>query len=122
MTDNKVREAATEVIKHARAFSKVLNDDNCSCEVELDIENALKQAVNKLDEVLSAASQPAPPVVEMQQLIDAGFNAFGLQLFAESVANIRGKSDNKTFEPFTFKFRNIKITLAPDGEVDTRHH
>ena len=59
------------------------------------------------------------PEVTMQQLIDAGFNAFGLQLFAESVA---GKTDAKTFEPFTFKFRNIKVTLAPDGEVDTSHH
>ena len=37
-----------------------------------------------------------------------GFNAFGLQLFAESVA---GKADAATFNPFSFKFRNIKITL-----------
>jgi hypothetical protein len=59
------------------------------------------------------------PEVTMQMLIDAGFNAFGLQLFVESVA---GKTDAKTFDPFTFKFRNITITLEPDGEVDTRHH
>lgn len=59
------------------------------------------------------------PEVTMQNLIDVGFNAFGLQLFAESVA---GKTDAKTFTPFSFKFRNIKITLQPDGEVDTRHH
>lgn len=33
------------------------------------------------------------PEVTMQMLIDAGFNAFGLQLFAESVA---GKTDATT--------------------------
>jgi hypothetical protein len=67
---------------------------------------------------MSDEQKPIPEVT-MQDLIDAGFNAFGLQLFAESVA---GKTDAKTFDPFTFKFRNIKITLAPDGEVDTSHH
>ena len=64
------------------------------------------------------ASKPVPEVT-MQQIIDAGLNAFGLQLFAESVA---GKNNAKTFDPFSFKFRGIKITLEPDGEVDTRHH
>jgi hypothetical protein len=59
------------------------------------------------------------PVVSMQQILDAGLNAFDLQLFAESVA---GKTGATTFEPFSFKFRNIKITLEPDGEVDTRHN
>lgn len=59
------------------------------------------------------------PEVTMQQLIDAGLNAFGLQLFAESVA---GKDNATTFKPFTFKFRNIRITLEPDGQVDTSHH
>lgn len=66
-----------------------------------------------------AAKGNAIPTITMQQLIDAGFNAFGLQLFAESVA---GKTDAKTFTPFAFKFRNIKVTLEPDGEVDTSHH
>lgn len=61
----------------------------------------------------------AIPEVSMQQLINAGLNAFGLQLFAESVA---GKTDAKSFEPFAFVFRGIKITLEPHGEVDTRHH
>ena len=59
------------------------------------------------------------PTVEMQQLVDTGLNAFALQLFAESVAN---KKDAKTFRPFSFKFRNIRITLEPAGEIDTRHH
>jgi hypothetical protein len=61
----------------------------------------------------------APPVIDMQQMIDAGLNAFGLQLFAESVA---GKTDAKTFKPFAFIFRNIKVTLEPLGDVDTSHH
>lgn len=70
----------------------------------------------KLEEKTSGSHLP---VVGMQQLIDAGLNAFGLQLFAESVA---GKTDAKTFNPFVFMFRNIKITLEPVGEVDTAHH
>jgi hypothetical protein len=69
----------------------------------------------------SKAALPASdiPDVTMQQLINAGLNAFGLQLFAESVA---GAAGSHTFRPFTFRFRNIRITLAPDGEVDTSHH
>ena len=59
------------------------------------------------------------PNVTMQQIIDAGLNAFALQLFVESVA---GHRDAKTFSPFSFRFRGITITLQPDGEVDTRHH
>ena len=59
------------------------------------------------------------PEVSMQQLIDAGLNAFGLQLFVESIGD---KKDAKEFKPITFKFRGIKITFEPDGEIDTRHH
>ena len=57
--------------------------------------------------------------VEMQDLIDVGLNAFALQLFAESVAL---KTDAKTFEPFAFNFRGIRVSLAPIRDVDTRHH
>jgi hypothetical protein len=69
----------------------------------------------------SKAALPASdiPDVTMQQLIEAGLNAFGLQLFVESVA---GKNDSHTFTPFSFRYRGIKVTLAPDGEVDTAHH
>lgn len=59
------------------------------------------------------------PEVTMQQLIDAGLNAFGLQLFIESIAN---KKDAKSFSPLSFRYRGIKITLEPCGEIDTRHH
>lgn len=61
------------------------------------------------------------PKVSMQQLIDAGFNAFGLQLFAESFANRAGKEN---FEPFTFSFRGLRFTVErePGEEIDTRHH
>jgi hypothetical protein len=59
------------------------------------------------------------PEVTMQQLFDAGLNAFGLQLFIESIAD---KKDAKDFRPITFRFRGIKITFEPDGEIDTRHH
>jgi hypothetical protein len=59
--------------------------------------------------------------VTMQQLIDAGFNAFGLQLFCESFAD-RAKGDQ--FRPFTFIFRGLKFTVeCVEGEqIDTRHH
>ena len=59
------------------------------------------------------------PEVTMQMLFDAGLNAFGLQLFIESIACMK---DAKTFSPLSFKFRGIKITLEPCGEIDTRHH
>ena len=50
------------------------------------------------------AIEPLPEKT-MQQLIDVGFNAFGLQLFAESVA---GKTDAKTFDAFSFRYKGIK--------------
>jgi len=50
---------------------------------------------------------------------DAGLNIFGLDLFIESVA---GKNDAKTFKPFAFVHRGIKITLEPVADVDTRHY
>ncbi len=61
---------------------------------------------------------PPIPDVSMQQLLDAGLNAFGLQLFVESIA---GKKDVATFVPFTFRYKGVKITLEPDGVIDTRH-
>jgi hypothetical protein len=59
--------------------------------------------------------------VSLQDLIDAGINAFALQLFVESLL---AKKDSKTFEPFTFSFRGILFTLAPDPDrpLDGRHH
>jgi len=64
---------------------------------------------------------PRPAEVTMQMLIDAGFNAFGLQLFCESFAD-RAKSD--FFAPFSFRFRGLKFTVerAEGEEIDTRHH
>lgn len=59
------------------------------------------------------------PVVTRKQIHDAGLNIWGLDLFIESVA---GKKDAKTFDAFTFIHRGIRITLAPEGEVDTRHY
>lgn len=61
------------------------------------------------------------PTVSMQQILDAGLNAFAIQLFAESVA---GKNDAKTFTPFSFVYRGVRVTLQPEPgmEVDTRHH
>ncbi len=59
------------------------------------------------------------PEVTMQHLIDAGLNAFALQLFVESIAN---KKDAATFTAIAFRFRGIRFTMEPDGEIDTRHH
>lgn len=61
------------------------------------------------------------PTVDMQQLLDAGLNAFALQLFIESIAN---KKDAKDFQPLIFVFRGIRVTLEPEPgeEIDTRHH
>ena len=73
----------------------------------------------QLADLLTLQIGQSIPTVEMQHLVDSGLNAFALQLFAESVAN---KKDVKSFRPFSFKFRNIRITLEPAGEIDTRHH
>ena len=45
-----------------------------------------------------------------QQLLDAGLNVFGLQLFLESIAS---KKDATTFDPISFIYRGIKITIEP---------
>lgn len=61
------------------------------------------------------------PTVTTQQLINAGLNAFGLQLFIESIAN---KGDAKEFQPLSFVFRGIRVTMQPETgqEIDTSHH
>ena len=38
---------------------------------------------------------------------------------AAAIANMK---DAQTFKPITFKFRGIRMTMQPDGEIDTRHH
>ena len=50
------------------------------------------------------------PILSGQQLLDAGLNVFGLQLFLESVSN---KEDAGTFDPLSFIYRGIKITIEP---------
>jgi hypothetical protein len=54
--DKALREATLEVVKHAKAFLKVMDDENSSCDVEWDIEKALKQAVERLESLLSRES------------------------------------------------------------------
>lgn len=54
-----------------------------------------------------------PIEVTTQMLIDAGLNAFGLELFAESIA---GKKDVKDFKPITFRYKGVAVTIAPDPE------
>ena len=63
-------------------------------------------------------SEQKIPEVTLQQIIDVGLNAFGLQLFVESIA---GKNDAKTFDPFSFIYKGVKVTLEPVRDVDTRH-
>jgi hypothetical protein len=67
-----------------------------------------------------SAIEKKVPHVTMQMLIDAGFNAFALQLFVESFANRGGK---EPFDPFSFSFRGLRLTVErePGEEIDTRH-
>jgi len=51
------------------------------------------------------------PEISLQQLIDAGLNGFGLLLFIKSV---KDKKDWATFEPFSFIYKGVKVTLAPE--------
>ena len=84
-------------------------------EVLLESRNLHAELADELEVALSVGI----PELQMQDLINAGLNAFGLQLFIESIAN---KKDAKDFKPMSFKFRGIKITFEPQGEIDTRHH
>ena len=64
------------------------------------------------------------PKVTMQMLIDAGFNAFGLQLFCESFAEKINPGNPNAGLPFSFSFRGLRFTVdrEPGEEIDTRHH
>jgi hypothetical protein len=64
------------------------------------------------------------PAVTMQMLLDAGFNAFGLQLFAESFAGKINPEKPDAGLPFSFSFRGLRFTVErePGEEIDTRHH
>ena len=66
----------------------------------------------------------AVPKVTMQMLINAGFNAFGLQLFAESFADKIRPEEQWAGLPFSFSFRGLRFTVdcEPGEEIDTRHH
>lgn len=66
------------------------------------------------------------PRVSMQQLIDAGLNGFGLQLFIESFAALRDK-DPALFVmmgSFSLSFRGMVVTFSPDPDekLDGSHH
>jgi hypothetical protein len=64
------------------------------------------------------------PHVTMQMLFDAGFNAFGLQLFLESFAGRMNPENPDAGLPFSFEFRGLRFTVErePGMEIDTRHH
>jgi hypothetical protein len=76
--------------------------------------------------IFEPAPQPAlsAPKVSMQMLIDAGLNAFGLQLFCESFAGKIDPANPSAGLPFSFIFRGLKFTVEQIGgeEIDTRHH
>ena len=64
------------------------------------------------------------PSVGIQQLLNAGFNAFGLQLFAESFAGKINPEAPDAGLPFSFSFRGLRFTIErePGEEIDVRHH
>jgi hypothetical protein len=69
-------------------------------------------------------SSAAVPRVTMQMLIDARLNAFGLQLFCESFAEVINPEKPDAGLPFSFSFRGLRFTVErePGEEIDTRHH
>lgn len=73
---------------------------------------------------MSDSSDSAVPKVTMQMLINAGFNAFGLQLFVESFEKRINPQDRWAGLPFSFSFRGLRFTVErePGEEIDTRHH
>jgi len=64
------------------------------------------------------------PKVTMQMLIDAGFNAFALQLFAESFAGKINPEQPDAGLPFSFSFRGLRFIVErePGEEIDVGHH
>jgi hypothetical protein len=64
------------------------------------------------------------PKVTMQMILNAGFNAFGLQLFCESFANRINPQEKWAGLPFSFSFRGLRFTVEaePSEEIDVRHH
>jgi hypothetical protein len=64
------------------------------------------------------------PKVTMQMLLDAGFNAFGLQLFAESFAGKINPDKPDAGLPFSFSFKGLRFTVErePGEQIDTTHH
>lgn len=64
------------------------------------------------------------PKVTMQQMLNAGFNVWGLQLFAESFADKVNPQEQWAGLPFSFSFRGLRfsVTREPGEEIDTRHH
>ncbi len=58
-------------------------------------------------------SEQRIPVLTSQQILDAGLNVFGLQLFCES---IKDKKDSDTFDPISIIYRGIKVTFEPVQE------
>ena len=69
-------------------------------------------------------STQAVPKVTMQMILNAGFNAFALQLFAESFADRIRPEDKWAGLPFSFSFRGLRFTVEqePGEEIDARHH
>jgi hypothetical protein len=61
------------------------------------------------------------PEVTIQGLLDAGLNAFGLQLFIESVAK---RNRAAAFKPIKFSYLGVMVTIEPHPtkEIDRRHH
>jgi hypothetical protein len=78
----------------------------------------------KAGETFRMSQAPIVPKVTMQMLLDAGFNAFGLQLFAESFAGKIDPQNPNGGLPFSFSFRGLRFTIErePGEEIDTRHH
>ena len=70
------------------------------------------------------STEQVVPKVTMQMLLDAGFNAFGLQLFCESFARKINPENPAAGLPFTFSFRGLRFTVdrEPGEEIDVRHH
>ena len=73
---------------------------------------------------MGSVNETKVPHVTMQMILNAGFNAWGLQLFAESFANKLQPEDKWAGLPFSFEFRGLRFTVErePGMEIDTRHH
>ena len=85
-------------------YKKHYMNESSGFELLDDVAGVLSQ----IDNMVCGLVKPSEyPRVTMQQIIDAGLNAFAVKLLVESIVA------NNVTETVKFKFKNVGITIEP---------